>query len=314
MQKKYVDNSLVYTLLNKYTFAIMKGMRYTLKQFQEEYPDDDSCLEAVFQDRLGDLKFCPRCGAETKFYRVKKRQCYACMYCSHQVFPLADTIFRNTNVPLTSWFYAIYLFSVAKNGVSAKELERHLGVTYRTAWRMAHQIRKLMTDKAARLSGEVEVDETYIGGKQYNRKTNHSTERRKQVVFGMVERNGIAVAKHVPSSGTRALIPQILATVEPKSQVYSDEYRPYKQLPKLGYGHAFVSHSRMQYRKGNAHTQTIEGFWGQLKRSIYGTYHYVSPKYLQTYVDEFVFRYNFRDFAVGPILLERALKPVLSVV
>ena len=104
-------------------------MRYTINQFKADYPDDNACLDTVFEARFGDIKFCPKCGAETKFYRVKKRQCYACMHCGYQLHPLADTIFRKSSTSLWNWFYAIYLFSVSKNGVSAKELERQLGVT-----------------------------------------------------------------------------------------------------------------------------------------------------------------------------------------
>jgi transposase-like protein len=284
-------------------------MRYTFKEFQAEYPNDDACLEAVFQDRFESLKCCPGCGVvDAKFYRVKKRQCYACEWCAYQLFPLADTIFRKTSVPLTSWFYAIYLFSVAKNGVSAKELERHLGVTYKTAWRMAQQIRLLMSVEMGQLSGDIEVDETYIGGK-HRRVYGRS---KKSVVFGMVERDGFAKAKHVKSSGARVLLPEIMNSVVPGTHIHSDEYRAYKSLPKRGYSHTTVNHSKLEYVRGTAHTNTIEGFWGQLKRSLDGTYHSVSPKYLQLYLGEFVFRYNLRGVAVGPVLLEMALKPVLS--
>lgn len=283
-------------------------MRYTLKQFQEEYPDDDACLEAVFQDRFGNLKCCPKCGViDAKFYRVKSRQCYSCEWCGYQLHPLADTIFRKTKTPLTSWFYAIYLFSVAKNGVSAKELERHLGVTYKTAWRMCKQIRILMKqDAEEQLTGEVEIDETYMGGK-HRKKYGRS---KKQTVFGMVERDGVATIKHVKSSGARVLLPEIAMGITPGTQVYSDEWGAYRSLNKRGYSHTTVNHSKLEYVRGIVYTNTIEGFWSQLKRSIDGTYHSVSPKYLQSYLDEFVFRYNYRAMPAGPVLLERALKPV----
>jgi transposase len=290
-------------------FASIRGMRYTKKQFEAEYPDDDACLEAVFQNRFGDLKFCPHCGAETTFYRVKKRQCYACKWCGYQLHPLADTIFRKTTTPLKDWFYAVYLFSVSKNGVSAKELERHLGVTYKCAWRMAKQIRLLMQQDADMLSGTVEMDETYIGGRHRGKSGRGSDN--KVPVFGMVERGGAVKATATADLSHKTVRPLIREAVDLHATVNTDYFHLYKLLiPDMGYSHEKVNHSKGEYVRGSAHTNTIEGFWGQMKRSIDGTYHCVSPKYLQTYVNEFVFRYNFRGVAVCPVLLELASKPV----
>ncbi len=177
-------NSLICVLLRR---IMKREMRYTIKQFQADFPNDDVCLDTVFENRYSHVKDCPKCGVvNTKFYRVKGRKCYACMHCGYQLHPLTHTIFHKSETPLTSWFYTIYLFSVSKNGVSAKEIERHLGVTYKTAHRMARQIRKLMADGGDPLTGEVEIDETYIGGR---RKLAHKFDN-KSVVFGMVERNG----------------------------------------------------------------------------------------------------------------------------
>lgn len=281
-------------------------MRYTYKDFKKEYPDDDACLEAIFQDRFGEVKFCPSCGAETKFYRVKKRQCYACQWCSYQLFPLAKTIFRKTTTPLTDWFHAIYLMSVAKNGISASELARHLGVTYKTAWRMHKQIRILMQQDTDKLTGVVEADETYIGGKG-----DKYWAKRKTGVYGVTEKGGQAKAV-VAQGGVNATtaIPFLQANVEVGSTVHTDESRIYSRV-KREFTHEFVNHSKEQYVKDGVHTNTIEGFWGQMKRSISGTHHAVSPKYLQSYVNQFVFLYNFRGVAVGPVLLELAAKPVL---
>lgn len=285
-------------------------MRYTIAQFNKDFPDDDACLATVFENRYGNIEHCPKCGVVgPKYYKVTGRKCYACQDCGYQLHPLAQTIFHKSETPLKSWFYAIYLFSVSKNGVSAKELERHLGVTYKTAHRMARQIRKLMEDGGDPLSGDVEVDETYIGGRRkLAQKFNN-----KSVVFGMVERNGVAKTVHVKSNGSRVLLPVIVKDVASDSHIHSDEYRAYKSLPKQGYSHTTVNHSKLEYVRGTAHTNTIEGYWSQLKRSIDGTYHSVSPKYLQHYLNEFSFRYNLRDVAVYPVLLERAAMPSLSV-
>lgn len=304
----YTNNILEYSLTITYFRSIFRGkMRYTKKQFEAEYPDDDACLEAIFQERFGDLKYCPSCGAETKFYRIKSRPVYSCKHCRYQLSPLADTIFRKTSTPLRDWFYAIYLFSVSKNGVSAKELERHLGMTYKTAWRMCREIRKLMEQENDKLSGDVETDETYAPSRRHPRKIGRS---KKQVIFGVVERNGRVAAQHVKSSGARVLLPIIEERVEKQSHIYSDEYGAYKTLKQRGYSHTTVNHSKLEYVRGTAYTNTIEGFWSQLKRSIDGTYHAVSPKYLQSYLNEFAFRYNYRGVAVCPVLLERAAKRV----
>ncbi|HXH04897.1 MAG TPA: IS1595 family transposase [Candidatus Nitrosotenuis sp.] len=282
-------------------------MRYTVKQFNTDYPDDKACLDSVFENRYGDVKDCPKCGVvDTKFYRVTGRKCYACMHCGYQLHPLAQTIFHKSSTSLKDWFYAIYLFSVSKNGVSAKELERRLGVTYKTAHRMARQIRKLMEDGGDPLSGDIEIDETYIGGRRKMKQKFNN----KSVVFGMVERNGSVKSTHVKSSGARVLLPVIIKESEPQSNLYSDEWPAYRKLPKYGYSHTTVNHSKLEYVRGTAHTNTIEGYWSQLKRSIDGTYHSVSPKHLQSYLNEFSFRYNFRGVAVYPVLLELASKRV----
>lgn len=304
MNKSTQVTLVIIPLTASILFARIKGMRYTFKQFKDEYPDDDTCLQAVLENRYGTT--CPKCGVvNTKFYKITGRKAFACLNCRKHIYPLADTIFRKSETSLWNWFYAIYLFSVSKNGVSAKELERHLGVTYKTAWRMAKQIRKLMEQDNDILTGDVEVDETYAPSRKHPRALGHS---KKQVIFGAVERNGRVNASHVKSAGVRVIMPIIEGKVEAKATIYSDEAGVYKTLKKRGYSHTTVNHSRLEYVRGTAHTNTIEGFWSQLKRSIDGTYHAVSPKYLQSYINQFVFQYNFRSVPTCPVLLERAVK------
>lgn len=286
-------------------------MSYSIVQFNQEFSSEDVCLDTIFNYRYGDLKVCPKCHQETKFYRLKSvnRKAYSCLKCRHQLHPLAKTIFHKSDTPLTKWFYAMYLFSVSKNGVSALELQRHLKVTYKTAWRMAKQIRLLMGDDGVKLDGEVEVDETYVGGKSINSRNKTRTIGDKAVVFGMVQRNGRVKAKHVKSSGARVLLPEIAHSINVTTKIYSDEWGSYKRLAKLGFNHSSVNHKRLEFSRDGVHTNTIEGFWSQLKRSINGTYHVVSPKYLQHYVDEFSFRYNLRGEPVYPTLLRRSSQP-----
>lgn len=303
--KKYIIYRGKFCFDNKYLFAIIDtDMRYSAKQFHTDFPNDDACLDTIFQNRYGDIECCPSCGViDATFHRVTGRKCYACAHCSYQLHPLAQTIFHKSSTPLTDWFYAIYLFSVSKNGVAAKELERHLDVTYKTAHRMARQIRSLMSEDGT-IGGfgtPVEIDETYIGGK-HKRSLGRS---KKNAVFGAVERDGEVRAKHVKSTGARVLLPEVASTIEIGTEIHSDEWRAYKTLPMRGYTHTTVNHSKLEYVRGDAYTNTIEGFWSQLKRSIDGTHHAVSPKYLQLYVDEFAFRYNLRGAVVYPALLER---------
>jgi len=283
-------------------------MRYTIKTFNEKFPDDDSCLNYLFQQAYGDMTACPKCGVSyPSYYRVKNRKCFECKDCGNQIHPLANTIFHKSSTPLSSWFYIIYLFSVAKNGVSAKEVERHLGVTYKCAWRIAKQVRELMNQETGRLTGIVETDETYIGGRKRGKDI---TFQDKEIVFGMVERGGRVKASHVPTAGARVLLPRLQESIADGTTIYSDQARVYSTLKRLGYLHDSVNHSIGEYGRGVVHTNTIEGFWGQLKRSIDGTYHCVSPKYLQSYVNEFVYRYNYRDQPVFPVLIASAARRV----
>lgn len=281
-------------------------LKYTLDDLQHDYPTDDACLDAIFQARYGNLKFCPHCGAETKFYRLKKKKAYACMQagCGFTLSPTANMIFDHSPTPLTKWFYALYLFSVSKNGVSAMELQRHLGVTYKCAWRMANRIRWLMQQDDIQLSGTLAMDETYIGGK-HDREGMLSN---KTAVMGMVERQkGTGRVKAVATKRADATValPFIRAVAKQGSEIQTDESRIYHRV-KREYMHRMVNHSEGEYSKGGVSTNAIEGFWSQMKRSIDGTYHCASPKHIQFYVDEFVYRYNLRQQAICPNLLERA--------
>ena len=294
---------MTYVLL----FANISNMRYTFKDFKAEYPDDQACLLSVLENRFGDT--CPKCGVVgVKFHPITGRQGFVCSECDKHIYPLAETIFRKSSTSLWNWFYAIYLFSVSKNGVSAKELERHLGVTYKTAWRMAKQIRKLMEDDTDTFTGTVEMDETYVGGRKKGQGVGRGT-KNKTPIFGIVERGGSVKAVVAPSLTHKTVKPIIRDQVSIEAVVNTDYFHLYKKLiPDMGYEHQRINHSAGQYGIGETHTNTIEGYWSQLKNSIRGTYHMVSPKYLQTYVNEFSFRYNYRALPICPILLERAAK------
>ena len=285
MREKYAPNTL---------------SKYTIKQFNEEYPDDKACLRAVLKNRYGDT--CPRCGVMGVIWHpITGRLGFVCSECDRHIYPLAGTIFRSSSTSLWSWFYVIYLFSVARNGISAKEVERQLGVTYKTAWRMCRQIRLLMIDETPKLEGVVEVDETYIGGR-HRRQFGFS---KKAPVFGATERGGRVKTQYVKSTGARVLLPEIYSKVKQETSIYSDEWKAYKKLARYGYKHASIKHSQWQWADGDVCTNTIEGYWSQLKRSIRGTHCWVSRKHLQLYLDEHSFRYNHRGAPIFPYLVER---------
>jgi transposase-like protein len=296
----------------------------THKEFNVQFPTDDSCLELMFQKRYGNLHVCPSCEKETKFHRVSNRKCFACQYCGHQLHPLADTIFHKSSTSLKDWFFAIYLFSISKNGVAAKELERELGVTYKCAWRMAKQIRTLFdngSEPKSKLKGTIEADETYYGGKERNKhasKKTPGTQGRsvltKTPIIGIVQREGEIRAVVTTNTTGETIVPFIKKNVELGSEIMTDEYKPYQVLAMHDYQHEVVFHASGEYVSGKAHTNTMEGFWSQLKRSINGTYHAVSPKYLHRYLDEFSWRYNHRrsEVSLFSILLGEYVQKTFS--
>jgi len=277
--------------------------KFTVRQFNYRFPTEDSCLEEIKLLRFGETLSCPKCAKVSKFYKVKGRKAYQCPHCRHQLYPLAGTIFEKSTTPLKDWMYAIYLMTQTRAGISAKQLERMLGVTYKTAWRMFHQIRKLMADDESMLTGEVEVDEAYFHPdptKRSTAKPHHS-----EVVFGMVERGGRARVKHVKSSGARVLLPQIMGNIAMGTKIYSDEWGAYRLLDRRGYEHGTIKHSARRYVSGRVHTQNVENLWSNVKRGIYGVYRHVDPKYLQAYVDEYAFRYSNRG---NPKMFDSLLK------
>lgn len=232
------------------------------------------------------------CGKKDCFYPIKGRRSYNCSWCGHQVYPTAGTIFHKSSTSLVSWFFAIFLMSTSRNGVAAKELQRQLGVTYKTAWRMAHEIRKLMGDKPTKFFGECEADETYIGGKRAGKRGRGAAG--KTAVVGVANRRGGVQAKVISAVNAANVIAHIRNTVSEGETIHTDEAHHYNYVAPLGYSHEAVNHARKEYVRARCHTNTIEGFWSQLKRSIDGTHHHVSPKYLQNYVNEFAFRYSNR--------------------
>jgi transposase len=269
--------------------------KYTINDFNRDFPDDDSCLEQIVVMLYPEGIDCRKCGEKRPHAKLTNRKAYSCDYCGTHVYPLAGTIFEKSSSPLKSWFYAMFLMASTRCGISAKQLERELGVTYKTAWRMFNQIRKLLGEELANMEN-VEVDETYVGGKRRGTKRGRpGADSHKTPVFGIVERGGKVAALVTKDTKRATVMPIIEAKVLPESMIYSDEYHVYDTLGQKGYRHERVNHSQEIYVVGNVHTNTIEGFWSLFKNGIRGVYHSVSSKHLQGYADEYAFRYNHRD-------------------
>lgn len=306
--------------------------RYTVMEFMREFPDDEACLRWLWQTRCavdeeGKRAFCPKCELDRPFHRVSGRPAWDCDYCGYHLHPTAGTIFHKSSTSLQLWFYAMFLMSQTRCGISAKQLERELGVTYKTAWRMLNKIRNQLMDESEDepLSGEVEADETAIGGKprqgdiERMRREGEADlsaaggrwrQAKKTTVFAMVERRGRVRASVVKGRDADTLKGEIQEHVLPASTIFTDEWPAYHGLDETYRGHHRIRHSEKVYVSGDVHTQTIEGFFGLVKRGINGTYHAVSTKWLQGYLNEFAWRYNRREDAV-PMFYSLVLRAAL---
>lgn len=276
----------------------MSNKPQTIAAFFRQFPDDEACLQHLFEIRFGQDFSCPRCERPSKWFRIKAERAYSCQWCGHHLHPTVGTPFAKTRTPLQLWFYAIFLFTTTRNGVAAKELQRQLGVTYKTAWRMADEIRKHMAqvDGDLQIGGPgkiVEADETFIGGEA--RGAGSGFKGNKTVVLGMIERGGDVVTQVVQGRKEKHILPHIEKHVAPGTEVHTDEFLVYGALPFKGYNHKKINHRSGQYVDGNVTVNTIEGFWAQLKRTISGTHIHVSGKHLWKYAKEAEFRFNRRE-------------------
>ena len=282
----------------------------TLREVLAQFPTEESCLDHLFQVRYGKDFNCPKCSRPAKYSRVKSRRAYQCNWCAHQVYPTAGPPFDRTRTPLRDWFFVMFQFTASRNGVAAKEVQRQLGVTYKTAWRMCHEIREYMGDVDGNDivggPGEiVELDETYVGGKPRGLGAGKISPN-KMLVLGMMERGGNLVTKIIPDRKRASIWPAVSESVAPGSILHTDELASYGSISLRGFRHQTVNHSEGTYVSPKGVTVNgIEGAWSALKRGINGTHIHVSAKHLSKYLGEFEYRHNMRH--VPHLMLDRLM-------
>lgn len=272
-----------------------------LLEVAERFSTDAICRTYLAQKRWKGKTRCPHCTNDDKIYKFRKGNLYKCSLCRKQFTVTVGTIFESSKIPLQKWFIAIYLITSQSKGISSIQLAKHLNITQKSAWFLNHRVRHALSSETfwnISLNGVVEVDETLLGGKEKNKhgdkKIKHSQGRSskgKIVVVGLVQRNGKVVVRMTKDSTRDSLRPLIYRYVEPGTALMTDEWMGYFGLHKY-YDHNKVNHSKGRYVIGEAHTNTIEGFWALLKRGYMGTYHSMSKKHCDRYMKEFEFRYN----------------------
>lgn len=265
-----------------------------LLQFLKQFPTEQDCLDHLFRVRYGQDYICPSCERPGSWYPIKGRRAYSCQWCGHHEYPCVGTPFERSRTDLRLWFYAIYLFTTSRHGVAAKELERTLGVTYKCAWRMAHEIRKHMArvDGDPSLSGEVEIDETFMGGHRPGKRGRGAAG--KTILMGMLQRDGNVMTKVIPGLKRQTVYPVILNNVDKGATLHTDEMHSYRGLDQHGYEHKTVNHGAGEYARDGSHVNSLENYWSRLKTSIRGTHIWVSGKHLPKYAGEFEYRFNSR--------------------
>ena len=266
--------------------VMSRVFKYGFRELRRDFPNNKECLEFIFNARHS-----RRCGCKGVFSLRKGRMLFRCGRCKKEVAPLKGTILEKTKTPLTLWFHALMLFSNAKSGISAKELERNLAVTYKCAWRMLFLIRSSLKQGLEKLSGTVETDLAYLGGKRSGWKSRSEAILSKPLAIGAIERRGKVRVKVVEGTGGILTRGFVFSNVETGSKLFTDKAGSFKKLNGI-YQLESVIHSKKEYVRGDVHVNSIESFWSHVKRSTKGTFKNVSRDHLQSYLDAFVFHYN----------------------
>lgn len=261
----------------------------TLTEFTTFFSEEVICHKYFERIRFKNGDFCPHC-RHTKIFCFSNGKRYRCGNCKKDFSIKTGTLFGESKIPLQKWFIAIYLLTTRKKGISSIELAEQVGVSQKTAWFIDHRIREALKQGKGKLFGITEVDETYIGGKHVRK----DGFRKKIPIMGMTERDGKTKAYHIPNRETHIILNKVRENIDPSAFIMTDEAHVYRKLPKLGYRRGGVKHGHRNWARGEINTNSIESFWALFKRGYHGTYHSMSKKHLQRYVNEFVFRFNAR--------------------